>query len=236
MVSPEELGGVGEATLGKGEPDHRAADHHAVDTNGRNLAGEEIFFTAELAEEVDVSPALVSKGPALADADAGEGIRGGAEMFHEILGLQSGEVLVEGQHQRVGEAHSLHEPQFVRRRREQAWHGVRAQNRRRVGVEGQRHGGGGEFLGFALGGFQNHPVAEVHPVENPGGDHHRAGDFHQTLDGLEDAHHAPRSRETAGRLRTRWRIASRGPFLSSSTVTVPSAEKRPDLVRRRDFK
>jgi hypothetical protein len=197
------LASVAEASLGKGEPDHRAADHHVVNTNGRNLAGEEIFFATELAEKVDVSSPLVAEGPALADADAGKGIRGGAELFDEILGLQGGEVLVECHHQRVGDAHALHEPKFKRCRREQPRHGVRTKDSCRVRIEGESDGGGSDFFRLAQGLAENRLMPEVHSVKNPSGYHHRALDFRQPFDGSEDSHHAPRKRETAGRLRTR---------------------------------
>ena len=51
------------------------------------------LFVAEPAEEVDVSAALVAEGPAFADADTREGIRGGGELLDEILGPHRGELL-----------------------------------------------------------------------------------------------------------------------------------------------
>ena len=203
MITPEELGGVRQTAFRDGKADRCAADHHAVDTNGRDFAGEEIFFAAEFAEEVDVSPALTAECPTLADADSRQRLGCVAEALDEILGLDRGERLIECHHQRVSDPHALHEPKFERSRREQSGHSLRAQDRCWMRIEGERDGGGSDFFRFTQGLAENRLMPEMHSIENPGGDHHRAGDFRQPFDGAEDSHHAPRKRETAGRLRTR---------------------------------
>jgi hypothetical protein len=203
MIAAEELGGIRQAALRNSEPNQCAADHYAFDTNGQGFAGEEIFFTAKFAQEIDISPSLVSKRPTLADADSREGFGCFAELLDEILGLYGSELLVEVHHQRVREAHSLHEAQLEWRRREEARNGAGAKNSRGMGIKRKRHGRSSDSLGLAQGITENRTMPEVHSIKNPGGDHHRALDFRQPVDGSEDSHHAPRKRETAGRLRTR---------------------------------
>src|SRR5688572_28639238 len=97
----------------------------------------------------------------------------------------------------------------------------------------------------------------MHSVKNPDGEEDRPGKSGQIANGMELADHkrsrrvirrdfksaavlfalidhAPRMRETVGRLSTFCAIESRESDFNSSTASACSTEKRPDLVRRKE--
>ena len=110
---------------------------------------------------------------------------------------------------------------------------TRTQHRGGMGIEREGHGRAIKRAGCGLSCAKNGLMPQMNSVKHTRCQNNEIPDFPQLVDGMQDSHQAPRSRDTAGRLKTRWATASSGPALSSSMVMAPSTLKRPDLVRRR---
>ena len=178
----------------------------------------------------------MAEQPTFANADTDKLGGGAAELQNKVFGFDGSKSGVECDDKGVMDAKALDEFQLEIQRRQKFGNLVWPQNSCGVGIESEGNRNASDERCRINGCPQHCLMAEMQTIKDACCQNDRRIDFRKGFDGTEDFHQAPRSRETAGRLRTRCAIASIGPALSSSMVTAPSTLKRPDFVRRSDLR
>lgn len=155
--------------------DRCAAHRLAVDGDARCAAGGEAELRAEFGEQGEVARAAFAEGPVFADADLAQRARGG-ELADKVGGRGGCELFIKRDDEGVLDAKRFEDAQLVPRGSEQ-----------RRGVAGAQNGGGmwvkreDDRAAIACCGEleragNDGTMAEMHAIENSGGDGDGAGE------------------------------------------------------------
>lgn len=115
VIASEQLGCCGQVTGFYGATDGGAADDLALDCHGRDAHLVEAEPVAHSVEQLEVAGAVLAEGPLVTDTNLPQLVLAGVmEIKNKVLRLHGRKLLVEVEHQRMGDSQLVQQPELVR--------------------------------------------------------------------------------------------------------------------------
>ncbi len=204
----------------KGFPDSGAADRFAIDFDGGHTNFRKAKFVTKSSKQFNGSGAAFAKTPAMADTDFPQAIARGGQTSDEFgrLGIREFTIKMDDEH--MFETESSNQAQLVGGRRQDPRRFVGPQNADRVGIKRDDHGGSAGATSAPECALDDRPMTAMHSIENTDRKENRPRHRGQFIDRSQKPVHAPRIRETVGKVKILSLSDEGFPFFSSSTVTA----------------